>query len=100
MLDVNQRRLPRGRLPLRPVRRQIRRTWVARRRSTNAETNDLGRDPIFDNPEVVSAVAQRAFHRAKREAIAENDRLGIPSYGSENGKIVVRQPPEPDHTGG
>lgn len=45
-------------------------------------------DPIMNNPEVVAEIATRAFARAKAEAIAENDRLGIPSYGSEGGKIV------------
>jgi hypothetical protein len=31
-LDVNHRRLPKGRLPLRPHRRQIKRVWIARRK--------------------------------------------------------------------
>jgi hypothetical protein len=31
---------------------------------------------------------------AAQAAIAENDRLGIPSVGTRNGKIVVRQPPK------
>jgi len=51
-------------------------------------------DPIMANPELVAEIAIRAFARAKAEAIAENDRLGNPSYGSEGGKIVVRQPPQ------
>ena len=41
-------------------------------------------------PERVVEIAQRAFARAVREAIAENVRLGIPSYGTED------DPPEPN----
>jgi hypothetical protein len=51
-------------------------------------------DPILRNPEAVAAIAIRAFAKAKAKAIAENDRLGVPSYGAdEQGRIVVRQPP-------
>ena len=45
---------------------------------------------ILDNPEALTALAVKSFAEAKRKAIAENDRLGIPSYGSKDGKIVVR----------
>ena len=37
-------------------------------------------------------VAQEAFTKAARAAIEENDRLGVPSYGSKDGKIIVREP--------
>lgn len=37
VLDFNDRHLPRGRLPMRPLRRQVMRTWVARHRSTADE---------------------------------------------------------------
>lgn len=47
----------------------------------------------FDDPAAIVALAQEAFHKAKREAIAENDRLGIASYGTVDGKSVVRHPP-------
>jgi hypothetical protein len=50
-------------------------------------------DPIMKNPEALAALAQAAFARAAKAAIEENDRLGIPSYGGKNGRIVVRQPP-------
>jgi len=50
---------------------------------------------MFDDPEALTELAQRSFHEAKSRAIAENDRLGVPSYGSEGGQIVVRQPPPP-----
>jgi hypothetical protein len=36
------------------------------------------------NPELVAEIAIRAFAKAKARAIAENDRLGIPSYGTED----------------
>src|SRR5271155_4347525 len=35
-----------------------------------------GDDPIIAYPELVTAIAIRAFAKAKDEAIAENDRLG------------------------
>ena len=41
-------------------------------------------------PERVLEVAIPAFARAKEAALAENCRLGIPGYGSEN------DPPKPD----
>ena len=51
-------------------------------------------DPIFRNPERVVEIAIRAFGRGKAAALAENDRLGVPSYGSTttDGKITVRRP--------
>lgn len=51
-------------------------------------------DSIFDDEEALIALAQKSFNEATRKAIEENDRLGIPSYGSEGGKIVVRYPPK------
>jgi hypothetical protein len=47
---------------------------------------------IFDDPDALTALAQQSFNKAAREAIEENDRLGVPSYGGKDGKIVVRQP--------
>lgn len=47
---------------------------------------------MFDDPDALTALAQKSFHKATRAAIEENDRLGIPSYGGVDGKIVVRQP--------
>jgi hypothetical protein len=49
---------------------------------------------ILAKPELVTEIAIRAFARATKQAIEENDRLGIPSYGSKDGKIVVRYPPQ------
>jgi hypothetical protein len=45
-------------------------------------------------PDRVLEIAIRAFARAAQQAIAENDRLGIPSYGGKDGKIVLRHPPQ------
>jgi hypothetical protein len=47
-----------------------------------------------NHPEAITEIATRAFARAKDEAIRENDRRGVPSYGSKDGQIVVRQPPQ------
>jgi hypothetical protein len=35
-----------------------------------------------------------AFQKAAKKAVAENDRLGIVTHGSVDGKIVERQPPK------
>lgn len=54
------------------------------------------RDPILERPEIVAAIAIKAFARAKADAIAENDRLGVPSYGTDaRGRITVPYPPRP-----
>ena len=54
------------------------------------------RDPILEQPERVAEIAIRAFARGVAAAIAENDRLGVPSYGcDERGRITVRHPPKP-----
>jgi hypothetical protein len=51
---------------------------------------------FFDTqPDRVLEIAIRAFAKAKDQALAENDRLGVPSYGSKDGQIVVRQPARP-----
>ena len=54
---------------------------------------------MWNNPEALTEIALRAFARAKDEAIRENDRRGVPSYGGKDGQIVVRHPPQaPDPT--
>jgi hypothetical protein len=66
-----------------------------------ADFSPMTDDPILANPEALTEIAIRAFTRAKREAIEENDRLGIPSYGTgSDGKIVVRYRPDPNATNG
>lgn len=64
-----------------------------------ATTQTVTDDPFLDEPEAVAALAVRSFADAKRAAIAENDRLGIPSYGATDGKIVVRKPSADDPLG-
>jgi hypothetical protein len=39
-------------------------------------------DPFITQPERVAEIAQRAFGDAKDAALAENERLGIRSYGT------------------
>ena len=51
-------------------------------------------DSVFDDADVLLALAQSASTRAAKEEVAMNDGLGIPTLGSDKGKIVVRQPPE------
>lgn len=36
--------------------------------------------------------ADRAFKRAAKAAVSENDALGIPTHGAERGKLVIRTP--------
>ena len=47
-------------------------------------------DPIMATPEAVAEVAMRAFSRGKDEAIAENERLSVPSFGTGKGQPVAR----------
>jgi hypothetical protein len=54
-------------------------------------------DHMFDDAEALIALAQRSFTRAAKAEVAENDRLGIPTHGSVNGKLVVRHPPKAAH---
>lgn len=52
---------------------------------------------IFDDAEAVVAMATASFKKAAKAAIAENDRLGITTHGSVDGKIVERKPPVAEH---
>ncbi len=49
---------------------------------------------IFDDFEALTALVQKSFMEAAKDAGAENDRLGIPTHGSVGGKLVVRHPPK------
>jgi hypothetical protein len=70
---------------------QITRTWYAL--GPRIRTQKMEHDPFLANPERIAAIAQLAFARGKDAALAENDRLGIPSYGAKDGRIFVRKPP-------
>jgi hypothetical protein len=47
---------------------------------------------IFDDAVAFRRLVNESFKRAAKLAVAENDRLGIATNGSVNGKLVVRQP--------
>jgi len=47
---------------------------------------------IFDDEDALIATAQSSFSKAAKRAVAENDRLGIPTHGSIGSELVVRQP--------
>jgi hypothetical protein len=48
---------------------------------------------IFDDGEALVALATVSFKKAAKAAVAENERLGITTHGSVDGKIVERKPP-------
>ena len=55
-----------------------------------------GAERIFADAEAHAALIKEAFATGVRQAIEENDRLGIPSYGSDaRGRITVRRPRKP-----
>jgi hypothetical protein len=58
-----------------------------RRQSSQADKS------IFDDGEALVALATASFKKAAKAAVAENDRLGIATHGSVDGKIVERKPP-------
>ncbi len=47
---------------------------------------------IFDDGDALIALATASFKKAAKAALAENDRLGITTHGSVDGKIVERKP--------
>ncbi|WP_428492868.1 hypothetical protein [Rhodopila sp.] len=49
-------------------------------------------DALFEDADALIALAQHSFVRAARAEVAENDRLGIPTHGAVDGKLVVRRP--------
>ena len=49
---------------------------------------------IFNDFEALTTLVQKSFMEAAKAAVAENDRLGIPTHGSFGGNLVVRQPPK------
>lgn len=78
-------------------------------KSTSAKAGDAARAPTVSEAKPsglmtdnMTEADEEAFFQgiaddmteAAQAAIAENDRLGIPSVGTRNGKRVVRQPPK------
>lgn len=55
-------------------------------------TQPVTDDQVFDDGDALIELAQRSFTTAARAAVAENDRLGIPTHGAVKGKLVVRKP--------
>ncbi len=56
------------------------------------KTKPVG-DEVFDDFDALVKTAQNSFGKAVREAVAENDRLGIDSPGTVQGKLTVRKAP-------
>lgn len=82
---------------------------IAKTKPTSAKAGNAARTPAAKKPKQSGFMAddmteteEEAFFQgiaddmteAAQAAIAENDRLGIPSVGTRNGKRVVRQPPK------
>jgi hypothetical protein len=63
-------------------------------KSTYEPVGTLTIDEIFVNGERVIEAAVIAMKHAAKAAVAENDRLGITSYGTVDGKIVEFVPPK------
>lgn len=51
-------------------------------------------DQIFEDADALIALAQRSFAKAAKAALAENDKLGLPTHGSIKGRLIVRHPPK------
>lgn len=49
---------------------------------------------LAESKTITPALVMAAFQKAAKKAVAENDRLGIVTHGSVDGKIVERQPPK------
>jgi hypothetical protein len=65
---------------------------AARKMTTKAKSRKA--DPMLgDHPDTLGII-HRAMVSAANTAVAENDRLGIPTPGSKDGKIVYRTPPK------
>ncbi len=48
---------------------------------------------IFDDADALIAIAQNSFTKTAKNAVDENDQLGIPTHGSINGKLEVHHSP-------
>jgi len=59
---------------------------TAKRLDGTAARNEM------DEGRILIEAAKRAFSRAARNAVAENDRLGIATHGGKDGKVIQRRP--------
>jgi len=57
----------------------------------NPSKPDVDEQLLGDGPRMRDLM-MRSFREAVTKALAENDRLGITSYGAENGVIIERKP--------
>jgi hypothetical protein len=66
---------------------------TAAARKVTAKTAAKRKEPALgDHPDTLGII-HRAMNSAARKAVAENDRLGIPTPGADaDGRIVYRQP--------
>lgn len=53
-----------------------------------------GKGSIFDDADSMMRLVVDSFEAAATEAVAENDRCGIPTHGAVGGKLVTRIPPK------
>lgn len=65
----------------------------SRKRSKPESSDPYAGMPLEDRPDMIEFV-QRIVTEAAQKAIAENDRLGIPSAYSRDGKVHWRMPPK------
>ena len=64
-------------------------------RKVTAKAAGKRKEPALgDHPDTLGII-HRAMNSAARKAVAENDRLGIPTPGADSdGRVVFRQPPK------
>ncbi len=60
----------------------------------NLKPTPVAAVPLEASKTITPSFVMAAFQKAAKAAVAENDRLGIVTHGSVNGKIVERQPPK------
>ena len=65
---------------------------AAARKITSKPKPAVGQPILGDDPDTLGTI-QRAMANGARKAVAENDRLGIPTPGGKDGKITYRTPP-------
>jgi hypothetical protein len=61
-------------------------------RMANLKPAPVAAVPLDASKKITPSLVMAAFQKAAKTAVAENDRLGILTHGTVNGKIVERQP--------
>ena len=67
-------------------------TTAARKMTRRAPSADA--TPVLGDHPDTFGIIHRAVVKGAKDAVAENDRLGIASPGAKDGKIVYRKPPK------